>query len=59
MINALVLTSIAPQGFRPGLRTDAPIRGLNTGFQTVESVNQKTDLLMGTLLIFKLLNFKL
>ena len=25
-------TTVAPQGFRPGLRTVAPIRGLKTGF---------------------------
>ncbi len=31
MINALVLARVAPQGFRPGLRTVAPIRGLKTG----------------------------
>ena len=30
IINTAILARVAPQGFRPGLRTDAPIRGLKT-----------------------------
>ena len=30
---------LAPQGFRPGLRTNAPIRGLKIGLQPLTLVN--------------------
>jgi hypothetical protein len=48
-----------PQGFRPGLRTVAPIRGLKTSFQLVEIFDHITVLVLDTYLFFKLLNLQL
>jgi hypothetical protein len=37
---AAMLARVAPQGFRPGLRTIAPIRGLKTSIQPVGVLDQ-------------------
>ena len=46
MINALVLAHVAPQGFRPGLRTNAPIRGLKASLQQAGLAGQNAALFL-------------
>ena len=45
-INAAAFACAAPQGFRPGLRTNAPIRGLKTRRRQAPAASQNTVLIM-------------
>ena len=47
------------QGFRPGLCTAAPIRGLKAKIQPVEILDHIAVLVFDTDLFFKLLNLQL
>ena len=59
IFGAEILARVAAQGFRPGLRTVAPIRGLKTRLQPVGVLDHIAILVLDTFLFFKLLNLKL
>jgi len=59
IMSVAVLAHVAPQGFRPGLRTVAPIRGLKTGFEVIAILDQVAVFVLNAFLFFKLLYLKL